>query len=120
MIIRAKANKAIESPALGFILKNRLGQDLFGENTLITQKNNMTTPAMAGDELKAVFRLIFPMLPSGEYALMASMADGNLNSNTQHHWLEDAVLLTVSTSQVRHGLVGAFINDVKFSIKVKP
>ncbi|QNJ24463.1 ABC-type lipopolysaccharide transport system/ ATPase component [Synechococcus sp. SYN20] len=120
VVIRAKANKAIKSPALGFILKNRLGQDLFGENTLITRKNDTVISAMAGDELKAVFKLVFPMLPSGEYTLTASIADGDSNSNTQHHWLEDAVLLTVLTSKVRHGLVGAFINDVKLTIKAGP
>ena len=117
--IRARVNERVNSPAIGFILKNRLGQNLFGENTLITEGNDGVAPAQAGDELKAVFSLVFPMLPAGEYALMASIADGTLNSNKQHHWLEDAVLLTVVTSKVRHGLVGAFINNVEFTRKSK-
>lgn len=117
IIIRAKAHKALKAPALGFMLKNKLGQALFGENTLITREVNPPISAQPGDELTASFRLIFPMLPSGEYALMASIADGDLSSNTQHHWLENATVISVASSRVRHGLTGAFITDVKFTLE---
>lgn len=116
IIIRAKAHKSLNAPALGFVLKNKLGQALFGENTLITRDVNPQISARPGDELNASFKLIFPMLPSGQYALMASIADGDLNNNTQHHWLEDAVVVSVVTSRVQYGLIGAFITDVSFNL----
>ena len=34
MVVRAKAHDAIAQPILGFLVRDRLGQDLFGENTL--------------------------------------------------------------------------------------
>lgn len=114
--IRAKAYKTLNEPILGFVLRDRLGQSLFGENTLITRNTSKPEPAKPGSELSAVFRLWLPMLPSGAYTLLASIADGDLTSNTQHHWIEDATIIHVASSNVRHGLVGAFITYVDLSI----
>ncbi len=116
VIVRAKANKTIQSPILGFIVKDRLGQDLFGENTLFMKKNKKTFPALPGQGIVGTFRLIMPMLPSGEYSVMASVADGDITDNLQHHWVEDAVIIKVHTSRVRYGLVGAFIYDIDLNI----
>jgi len=116
ILVRAKANKTIESPILGFIVKDRLGQDLFGENTLFMKKNKKAVPAHPGQEIVGTFRLIMPMLPSGEYSVMASVADGDIASNLQHHWVEDALIIKVYTSRVRYGLVGAFIYDIDLNI----
>lgn len=112
IVIRAKVNKPINQPALGFLLKDRLGQSLLGENTLITRENVAPRRAECGDEIQGIFRLWFPMLPSGEYTLMASIADGDLAANVQHHFAEDAAIIHVSASRVRYGLVGAFISHV--------
>ena len=37
---------------------------------------------------------------------MASVADGDLYSPVQHHWLNDALIINVSSSKIRWGLVG--------------
>lgn len=116
ILVRAKANKTIQSPILGFIVKDRLGQDLFGENTLFMRKNKKAFPANPGQEIVGTFRLIMPMLPSGEYSVMASVADGDITDNMQYHWVEDAVIIKVHTSRVRYGLVGAFIYDIDLNI----
>ena len=115
VVIRAKANKPLKSPIIGFILKDKLGQSLFGENTLTFQNNGPPEEAIPGDILTAKFVLWFPFLSSGEYTLMASIADGDLGAHTQHCWLEDAVLVSVHSSRVRHGLVGAFISQASLT-----
>jgi lipopolysaccharide transport system ATP-binding protein len=46
------------------------------------------------------------MLSNGQYAVMASVANGNLYENVQHHWMHDALIINVSSSKVRYGLVG--------------
>lgn len=114
--IRAKAYKTLKEPILGFVMKDRLGQSLFGENTLITRNTAKPEAAKSGSEISAVFRLWLPMLPSGSYTLLASIADGSLTSNTQHHWIEDATIVDVTSSNVRHGLVGAFITYVNLNV----
>lgn len=105
LVIRAKANKEIQQPILGFLLKDRLGQDLFGENTLPFTDINPRLVTI-GEEFTAEFVFNLPMLPNGQYVVMASVAEGNLHHNVQHHWLHDALIVNVSSSKVRWGLVG--------------
>ncbi len=114
LMIRAKANKDIDQPILGFLLKDRLGQDLFGENTLpFTDVNPRLVTA--GSEFTGEFVFNLPMLPNGQYAVMASVAEGSLHSNVQHHWLHNALIVNVSSSKVRWGLVG--IQFVKVNLE---
>jgi lipopolysaccharide transport system ATP-binding protein len=44
---------------------------------------------------------------------MASLADGDLYNNVQHHWLHDALILNVSSSKVRWGLVGVHFEKIE-------
>jgi lipopolysaccharide transport system ATP-binding protein len=103
--IRARANREIRRPILGFLVRDRLGQDLFGENTLpFTNANPVAVDAGQEFEGRFVFRL--PMLPNGHYAVMTSVAEGDLIDHVQHHWLHDAMFFHISSSAVRWGLVG--------------
>jgi len=47
---------------------------------------------------------------------MASLADGDLHTNVQHHWLHDALILNVSSSKVRWGLVGVHFEKVELKV----
>lgn len=115
MVITAKAYQDIDQPVLGFLVRDRLGQDLFGENSLpFTDINPSPIAAGATFASEYVFRL--PMLPNGQYVVMASLADGDLNTCVQHHWLHDALVMSVSSSKVRWGLVGVDFIDVKFVV----
>ncbi len=112
LVIRAKVHRDMSRPILGFLVRDRLGQDLFGENTLpVTARHPV--PAAAGSVLEGEFAFRLPMLPNGQYALMASLADGDLTSHVQHHWLHDALIFTVSSSTVRWGLVGVAFQHVR-------
>lgn len=105
MGIRAVAHKHMERPILGFLVRDRLGQDLFGENTLpFTDFNPISVNAESVIEGEFVFHL--PMLPNGQYVVTASLAEGDLINHIQHHWLHDALVINVSSSRVRWGLVG--------------
>lgn len=111
LTIRAIAHQELERPILGFLVRDRLGQDLFGENTLpFTELNPLAIGA--GQTFEACYEFRLPMLPNGQYVLMASLADGDLYNNVQHHWLHDALVLNVSSSKVRWGLVGVPFKEV--------
>lgn len=103
--IRAVAHEDMDRPILGFLVRDRLGQDLFGENTL-PYTDGHPLSIRAGTHFEGEFMFTLPMLPNGHYAVMASLANGELYNHIQHHWLHDALLLTVSSSKVRWGLVG--------------
>lgn len=113
--IRAKANQELAHPIIGFTVRDRLGQELFGENTLpFTDLNPVSVKV--GQIFFAEFVFHLPMLPNGEYALMASVACGSLYDNVQHHFLHDALILTVSSSKIRWGLVGIDFDKVALKI----
>jgi lipopolysaccharide transport system ATP-binding protein len=114
MTIRARAYQDLKRPILGFLVRDRLGQDLFGENTLPFTNLN-PRPVQAGQEITGVFTFRLPMLANGQYAVMTSVADGDLHSNVQHQWLHDAMIINVSSSKVRYGLVGVVFEDVSLN-----
>lgn len=112
MVIRAVAHQDMDRPIIGFIVRDRLGQDLFGENTLPFTDLN-PRPVKAGSVFEGEFVFQLPMLPNGQYVVMASLADGDLCKNIQHHWLHDALIINVSSSKVRWGLVGVRFANVE-------
>ena len=105
LVIHAKAFQALESPILGFVLRDRLGQDMFGENTLPFTVTK-SCAIKAGQSFKAEFIFRLPMLPNGEYVVMTSVANGSQYDNVQHHYLHDAFIVNVFSSKIRFGLVG--------------
>jgi lipopolysaccharide transport system ATP-binding protein len=114
--IRVKANEGLRNPIVGFTVRDRLGQELFGENTL-PFTNERAVKVNPGQEVVAHFVFRLPMLPNGQYALMASVADGTLYDNVQHHFLHDALILTVSSSKIRWGLVGIRFDEVILKVQ---
>ncbi len=105
MSIRAKTQIPLKNPIIGFLVRDRLGQDLFGENTLAFTEQ-VATPVAAGMMFEGIFEFRLPMLPNGLYAVMVSVADGDAHENVQHHWMHDALIINVSSSKIRYGLVG--------------
>jgi lipopolysaccharide transport system ATP-binding protein len=115
MTIRAKAHESLQNPILGFLVRDRLGQDLFGENTL-PFTNLAPTPIGTGMIFEGIFEFRLPLLPNGQYAVMASVADGDLHGNIQHHWMHDALIINVSSSKIRWGLVGISFDRVELKV----
>jgi lipopolysaccharide transport system ATP-binding protein len=111
--IRAACDEALSSPILGFFVKDRLGQSLFGEHTY-TYRPNMATGK--GDVLEAVFAFRLPLLPNGKYSMTVSIADGDPFNHVQHHWLHDAVLIDVLSERLRYGLVGIPFDAVELRV----
>jgi lipopolysaccharide transport system ATP-binding protein len=68
---------------------------------------------VAGSTIEGEFIFRLPMLPNGHYSVMASLADGDVCSHIQHHWLHDALILNVISSKVRWGLVGVHFEKVE-------
>lgn len=115
LVIRAQTEQDLAQPILGFIVKDRLGQDLFGENTL-PLTTGAPRPVRAGQRFEAAYQFRLPMLPNGAYAVMASVADGDLHRNVQHHYLHDALIFHVASSKVRWGLVGIPFEKIGFEV----
>jgi lipopolysaccharide transport system ATP-binding protein len=96
------------------LVKDRLGQALFGENTYeYTNPNNASISSQK--KIKAEFVFHLPYLPNGEYSIVVSIADGNLEKNTQHCLMHEAVIFTVASSKKSYGLVGIPFENVSLN-----
>jgi lipopolysaccharide transport system ATP-binding protein len=108
--IQAIAYQPLSSPILGFFVKDRLGQSLFGEHTYTYVQPPCAVSA--GERLEAEFVFSIPLLPNGEYSMTVSIVDGDPYVGVSHHWLHDAVIFTVQSPKLRYGLMGIAFDSV--------
>lgn len=85
-----RANTNVSSVISGFIVKDRLGQYIFGDNTAqISAQNSLDLyPADLG---RAIFEFTMPELAPGTYLVVLSVASGTLANHVQHHWVHEAI-----------------------------
>ncbi len=115
--IRAKAHSDLNNALIGFLVRDRLGQDLFGENTFMSMQGK-PCQVLSGHEFEAEFVFQFPMLPNGQYSMAISVADGDLYNNVQHNWMHDALIIQVSSDKIRYGLVGIQFDSVRLNTEI--
>jgi lipopolysaccharide transport system ATP-binding protein len=103
--IDVSVSKMIRKPIIGFVLKDRLGQALFGDNTYITY-SDVNFESSSGTRLSATFKFQMPILPQGDYTVSAAVADGTQDDHVQEHWIHDALMIKSVSSSVSTGLIG--------------
>jgi len=113
--INCLTTKDIFSPIIGFQFKDRLGQVLFCDNTYLTYQLNPIT-ALAGQSLSAYFNFKFPQLPAGDYTISPAIAEGTQLNHVQHHWIHDALLVKVNTTNHVMGLVGLDMSEISIQL----
>jgi lipopolysaccharide transport system ATP-binding protein len=112
-VINVVVHEEIQSPIVGFFIKDRFGQALFGDNTLSSSKIFSLNP---GQNITVEFEFIMPRLPSGEYVVTAAVAEGDQNDHVQHHWVHDAFVFKSEYKGGRGGLVGILMEDIRYKI----
>lgn len=113
--IRVHVKDAIESPIVGFYVKDRLGQNLFGDNTWLSYCDQAQT-VPAEHDLLARFVFDMPRLHVGDYSITVAFAQGTQESFVQHHWIHDALHFVSQTSSVAGGLVGIPMQEISMEI----
>lgn len=103
--MKVQVDRAFDSPIVGFMLRNAAGQNLFGDNTFATFHDTKIELA-ASSALDAELTFRMPLLPAGTYTLAPSILSGTQERHFHVNWLEDALVLTVTSDSVRHGRVG--------------
>jgi len=111
--IDIEALEPLASPIVGFLVRDRLGQNVFGDNTYLTSQSS-PLPLAQGDAASARFEFDLPLLPPGDYSIAVAVADGRQDDHVQHEWIHDALTFRVETSSVRHSLVGLPMRGIRF------
>ncbi len=103
--ITFEAKADLEDIIVGFLLKNRQGQVLCGDNSFLALE----------DEKKLIekdccysaqFGLTLPYLLADDYVLSVGVASGTQIEHVQHCWLHDALVITVLSDHLVHGMFG--------------
>jgi len=89
--ISVKAKADLMQPNVGFILRNHLGIDFAGTNTL---REGIELPAMrAGDLCTVDFHVDLPALYPAHFSFSPAVADGTLLHYKMCDWIDNAVTL---------------------------
>nr|NIQ02991.1 ABC transporter ATP-binding protein [Nitrospinaceae bacterium]NIR56887.1 ABC transporter ATP-binding protein [Nitrospinaceae bacterium]NIT84204.1 ABC transporter ATP-binding protein [Nitrospinaceae bacterium]NIX36553.1 ATP-binding cassette domain-containing protein [Nitrospinaceae bacterium]NIY17633.1 ATP-binding cassette domain-containing protein [Nitrospinaceae bacterium] len=108
-------SQPVNNAIVGFFIKDRLGQELFGDNTFLTYLGKPQT-AEAGSQLKAAFEFYMPVLPMGDYSVTVAVADGSQNDHVQLNWMHDALQIRSNASSIGNGLIGVPMQKIKLEI----
>jgi lipopolysaccharide transport system ATP-binding protein len=105
LCVRFRALQPLENVIVGFLVKNKQGQSLFGDNTFLAYVDQPVC-CEAGEEKVAFFEFRMPVLPAGEYAISVAVSEGSQDAHVVHQWCHDALIVSSHSSLVSTGLIG--------------
>ena len=91
----------VEHPNVGFMLRNRLGQDVTGTNVMF--EGERLPAAKAGERLSVDFVMDLPFLQTGFYHFCPAVADGTLDQYEMCDWLDNACAIEVIERSTTYG-----------------
>ena len=116
LVIEGVASEDLDQLIVGFTVKDRLGQYLFGDNTFLRYCEKPVSVAIH-EAFKARFEFVMPILRTGDYSIDVAVADGSQYEHVQQLWVYDALTLKSVTSSVCTGLIGVPIEHLCLEIK---
>jgi lipopolysaccharide transport system ATP-binding protein len=106
-----EAQEPMRNAIVGFYLKDRLGQLLFGDNTYLDYLDE-SFPVAAGEIFRARFHFDMPRLQAGDYFITAGVADGSQEDHVIQNWIHEALMFKSNGTQVPAGIIGVPMYDI--------
>jgi len=103
--LRLAVQAPVRTLLVGFVLKDKQGQPLFGDNTYLTYRDAPVS-ATPGEVFEVAFEFRMPVLPMGDYAVSVAVSDGTQEDHVMHQWIHDALILSSRASSISTGLIG--------------
>jgi lipopolysaccharide transport system ATP-binding protein len=95
--ISARAHQDIALPNIGFMMRNHLGIDFAGSNTL--REGYELDPMQPGDTLTIDFHIEFPELYPSHFSFSPAIADGTLLNYRICDWIDNALILQMGHAE---------------------
>lgn len=92
----------IEDLTIGFLIKDRVGNEVFGSNTFLMEKS---PPFLQGGQYQVVFKLADFRLAAGSYNISVALHSSYHHLSNNYDWWDHAATITVITEQVFSGVV---------------
>ena len=91
----------IGEPNIGFMMRNRLGQDVAGTNAMF--EGEKLPPVRAQDRMSVDFVMDLPLLQGGYYHFSPAVADGSLHQYDMCDWIDNACAIEILQNTATHG-----------------
>jgi len=92
--ISVRSHDNINSPIVGFLMRNHMGLDFAGTNT--AREGFVCPPMRSGDVYTLDFHLQLPEFYPSSFSFSPAIADGTLDSNRVCDWIDNAIVLQMS------------------------
>ncbi|HYM85769.1 MAG TPA: Wzt carbohydrate-binding domain-containing protein, partial [Pseudoxanthomonas sp.] len=109
--IVAEVSADFENPIVGFYLRDRLGQLLFGDNSYLSYVHN-GVKVVAGKQLRASFKFDMPRLAAGDYHFTVGIANGTQEDHSIQHWMHEALHIKSQGQGLPVGIVGLPMQEI--------
>jgi len=103
LTIKARILAKIPNPIFGFILRNRIGNEILAFNT---ESSKDSHSVIKGESLTCSLKFILPILSNGHYTISAAISEKTNAGYKVHHWLHDGITISYSNLTNCLGLVG--------------
>jgi len=108
--ISVKYHKKLESPIIGFVLRDRIGNDITSCNTLL--EGYKLPESTEGAIHTVIFELQSPHLLKGNYSLSPAIANGTLSNHEMCDWIDNAYIFESINEEIVYGMM-------RFSVNIK-
>lgn len=111
LVVRVHAKQPMAEAIVGFVLKDKNGQPLFGDNSYLSFIDAPLSLAM-GEVARFMFEFRMPILPVGTYSVSLAVSDGTQKDHVVQQWIHDAIMLSSHASSVATGLIGIPMRNI--------
>ncbi|WP_223522288.1 ABC transporter ATP-binding protein [Pseudomonas sp. A-B-26] len=112
LVVKVHAEVQLDQPIVGFLVKDKNGQHLFGDNTYLSYVDDVVSFS-GGSDFAATFKFRMPMMPAGDYTIGVAIANGTQTNHVIHSWVHDAIAFKSHSTSVSTGLVGIPMIDIE-------
>jgi len=117
--IQCKAGENIKSFICGFILKNDRGITILGDNTFNKIEDRRSVKVRKGEVITTKFIFTMPILKAGKYSITASIAEGSMERHSILHWMNDAIILTSTCTNIGAGIAGVPMQSITIEREIE-
>jgi len=113
LLVWCQTSIQLFSPIVGFVVRDRLGQSLFGGNVCVAGQGSSSCTIVPGTRFVAELEFMMPVLHAGDYSLSVALAEGTQEHHVQYHWIHDALTFSSNPSELCFGLIAVELLHVE-------
>jgi ABC-type polysaccharide/polyol phosphate transport system ATPase subunit len=101
--VSAKFSADVETPILGYTLRDRLGVQMSSCNT--SYADQPLPPVRKDQIVTSDFRVTLPFLAPGSYSISPAVAKGSIEEHDMCDWIDNALVFALRTEKLVYGVM---------------